>query len=41
MSNSEARRFSPSEIELDRRAFRLARKRKSTIVAFVSTILFA
>jgi polar amino acid transport system permease protein len=41
MSNSEARRFSPSEIELDRRAFRLARKRKSTLVAFVSTILFA
>jgi len=41
MSNSEARRFSPSEIELDRRAFRLARKRKSTVVAFVSTILFA
>ena len=41
MSNSEARRFSPSEIELDRRAFRLARKRKSPLVAFVSTILFA
>jgi polar amino acid transport system permease protein len=41
MSNSEARRFSPSEIELDRRAFRLARKRKSTLVAFISTILFA
>ena len=41
MSNSEARRFSPSEIELDRRAFRLARKRKSTLVAFVSTIAFA
>jgi polar amino acid transport system permease protein len=41
MSNSEARRFSPSEIELDRRAFRLARKRKSTLVAFLSTIAFA
>jgi polar amino acid transport system permease protein len=41
MSNSEARRFSPSDIELDRRAFRLARKRKSTLVAFVSTIAFA
>lgn len=41
MSNSEARRFSPSKIELDRRAFRLARKRKSTLVAFVSTIAFA
>jgi len=41
MSNSEARRFSPSEIELDRRAFRLARKRKSTLVAFLSTIVFA
>jgi len=41
MSNSEARRFSPSEIELDRRAFRLARKRKSTLVAFISTIAFA
>ena len=41
MSNSEARRFDPSEIELDRRAFRLARKRKSTLVAFVSTIAFA
>ena len=41
MSNSEARRFSPSEIELDRRAFRLARKRKSTLVAFVSTLAFA
>jgi polar amino acid transport system permease protein len=41
MSNSEARRFDPSEIELDRRAFRLARKRKSTLVAFISTIAFA
>ena len=41
MSNSEARRFSPSEIELDRRAFRLARKRKSTLVAFISTVAFA
>ncbi len=41
MSKSEARRFSPSEIELDRRAFRLARKRKSTLVAFLSTIAFA
>lgn len=41
MSNSEARRFSPSEIELDRRAFRLARKRKSTLVALLSTIAFA
>ena len=41
MSNREARRFSPSEIELDRRAFRLARKRKSTLVAFISTIAFA
>lgn len=41
MSNSEARRFSPSEIELDRRAFRLAKKRKSTLVAFLSTIAFA
>jgi polar amino acid transport system permease protein len=41
MSNSEARRFSPSEIELDRRAFRLSRKRKSTLVAFGSTIAFA
>ena len=41
MSNSEARRFSPSEIELDRRAFRLGRKRRSTLVAFLSTIAFA
>lgn len=41
MRNSEARRFSPSEIELDRRAFRLARKRKSTLVALLSTIAFA
>jgi polar amino acid transport system permease protein len=41
MSKSEARRFSPSEIELDRRAFRLSRKRKSTLVAFGSTIAFA
>jgi len=41
MSNSEARRFDPSEIELDRRAFRLARKRKSTLVALISTIAFA
>ncbi|MFZ4117851.1 MAG: amino acid ABC transporter permease, partial [Rhodoluna sp.] len=41
MSKSEARRFSPSEIELDRRAFRLARKRKSTLVAFLSTVAFA
>jgi polar amino acid transport system permease protein len=41
MSNSEARRFDPSQIELDRRAFRLARKRKSTLVAFLSTIAFA
>ena len=41
MSNSEARRFSPSEIELDRRAFRQSRKRRSTLVAFGSTIAFA
>jgi polar amino acid transport system permease protein len=41
MSKSEARRFDPSQIELDRRAFRLARKRKSTLVAFLSTIAFA
>lgn len=41
MSSGEARSFSPSEIELERRAFRLSRKRKSTLVAFLSTLAFA
>jgi len=31
----------PSEAELNRRVFRTARKRKSTLVAFVSTLVFA
>lgn len=33
--------YQPSAAELRRRAFRLDRKRKSTLVAFVSTLLFA
>ncbi len=31
----------PSEAELSRRAFRQTRKRKSTLIAFISTLLFA
>lgn len=33
--------FQPTEVELARRAFRMQRKRKSTLVAFASTLLFA
>lgn len=33
--------FQPTDVELARRAFRLQRKRKSTLVAFASTLLFA
>ena len=41
MSNTKARQGQPSEIELNRRAFRKSRKQKSTLVAVVSTIAFA
>ncbi|MFM8927317.1 MAG: amino acid ABC transporter permease [Rhodoluna sp.] len=41
MSNDKARPQAPSQIELERRAFRKSRKQKSTLVAFVSTVAFA
>lgn len=41
MSNTKARQGQPSEIELNRRAFRKSRKQKSTLVAVISTIAFA
>ncbi len=41
MSNTKAREGQPSEIELNRRAFRKSRKQKSTLVAVLSTIGFA
>jgi len=41
MSNTKARQGQPSEIELNRRAFRKSRKQKSTLVAVISTIGFA
>jgi polar amino acid transport system permease protein len=41
MSNAKARQGQPSEIELNRRAFRKSRKQKSTLVAVLSTIGFA
>ena len=41
MSNTKARQGQPSEIELNRRAFRKSRKQKSTLVAVLSTIAFA
>ena len=41
MSNTKARQGQPSEIELNRRAFRKSRKQKSTLVAVLSTIGFA
>ena len=41
MSNAKARQGQPSEIELNRRAFRKSRKQKSTLVAVISTIAFA
>ena len=41
MSNTKARQGQPSEIELNRRAFRKSRKQKSTLVAALSTIGFA
>lgn len=40
MSNTNSQ-YQPSEAELSRRAFRAQRKRNSTLVAFVSTLLFA
>ena len=41
MSNTKARQGQPSEIELNRRAFRKSRKQKSTLVAVLSTVGFA
>ncbi|NBR64984.1 MAG: amino acid ABC transporter permease [Micrococcales bacterium] len=41
MSNTKARQGQPSEIELNRRAFRKSRKQKSTLVAILSTLGFA
>ena len=41
MPNTKARQGQPSEIELNRRAFRKSRKQKSTLVAVLSTIGFA
>jgi polar amino acid transport system permease protein len=41
MSNTKARQGQPSEIELNRRAFRKSRKQKSTLVAVISTVAFA
>lgn len=41
MSNDKARPQALSQIELERRAFRKSRKQKSTLVAFISTIVFA
>lgn len=40
MSNTSSQ-YQPSEAELNRRAFKAQRKRKSTLVAFASTLLFA
>jgi polar amino acid transport system permease protein len=40
MSNSTDQ-YQPSEAELNRRVFKAQRKRKSTLVAFASTLLFA
>ena len=40
MSNT-SNQYQPSEAELTRRAFKAQRKRKSTLVAFASTLLFA
>ncbi|MEN9956332.1 MAG: hypothetical protein RLY34_1139 [Actinomycetota bacterium] len=40
MSNSTGQ-YQPSEAELNRRVFKAQRKRKSTLVAFASTLLFA
>lgn len=40
MSNT-SNQYQPSEAELNRRAFKAQRKRKSTLVAFASTLLFA
>ena len=41
MPNTKARQGQPSEIELNRRAFRKSRKQKSTLVAVISTLAFA
>lgn len=41
MSNSETLSVELSQIELNRRAFRLARRQRSTLVAIVSTLVFA
>lgn len=41
MSNDKARPQAPSQIELERRAFRKSRKQKSTLIAFISTVAFA
>ncbi len=40
-ANAEARAFQPSELELERRAFRRARGRRSTLISVLSTLVFA
>jgi len=40
-SQPEARRFEPSQIELERRAFRRARGRRSILISLLSTVVFA
>jgi polar amino acid transport system permease protein len=41
MPNTKSPTIKPSQIELDRRAFRHSRKQRSTLVALISTIAFA
>ena len=40
-SSPEARTFQPSELELERRAFRRTRGRRSLLVSVLSTLVFA
>ena len=41
MPNTKSLKIEPSQIELDRRAFRQSRKQRSTLVALISTLAFA
>jgi polar amino acid transport system permease protein len=41
MPNTKSPKIEPSQIELDRRAFRQSRKQRSTLVALISTLAFA
>jgi polar amino acid transport system permease protein len=41
MPNTKSPKIEPSQIELDRRAFRQSRKQRSTLVALISTLSFA